>query len=113
MSYDRYPAESYPGYNSPRGLPCPVVIPQRRPGDKGRGFILAYAPVLEQCDIDHEVWLEFLRSCNKAVQGSPVLSAVEVAAFGVSMAPELIVMSVATAAGIVVNKLNKQWAQWK
>lgn len=41
-------------------LPCPVIIPQRRPRDKGRGFVRAYAPVLEDSGISQEVFLQFL-----------------------------------------------------
>jgi hypothetical protein len=41
--------------NQPRPtgrLPLTVVLPQRRPKDRSRGFIRAYAPVLENCGID-------------------------------------------------------------
>lgn len=41
-------------------LPCPVVIPQRRPRNKDRGFVRAYAPILRDCGIDQEVFLQFL-----------------------------------------------------
>jgi len=47
-------------------LPCPVVLPQRRPHSKGRGFIRAYAPVLDQCGIDQQTFLDFLDSFDKA-----------------------------------------------
>lgn len=49
-------------------LQCPVVIPQRRPGSKTRGFIRAYAPVLSNHDIDQETFLTFLKSFHKASQ---------------------------------------------
>jgi hypothetical protein len=39
-------------------LPCPVIIPQRRPRDKKRGFVRAYAPVLESCGIDQKTFLD-------------------------------------------------------
>lgn len=45
-------------------LPCPVVIPQRRLGNKERGFVEAYAPVLEQCGIDQDTFLDFIREFN-------------------------------------------------
>ena len=50
------------------GLRCPVVIPQRRPGSKTRGFIRAYAPVLADFDIDQETFLGFLKAFHKASQ---------------------------------------------
>lgn len=41
-------------------LPCPVIIPQRRPRNKDRGFVRAYAPILGDSGIDQEVFLQFL-----------------------------------------------------
>lgn len=49
-------------------LPCPVIIPQRRPRTKGRGFVRAYAPVLADCGIDQDTFLEFLKTFHKASQ---------------------------------------------
>lgn len=40
-------------------LPCPVIIPQRRPGSKSRGFVRAYAPVMERCGVGQDVFLKF------------------------------------------------------
>lgn len=40
-------------------LPCPVIIPQRRPGTKSRGFVRAYAPVMEGCGVGQDVFLKF------------------------------------------------------
>lgn len=41
-------------------LPAPVVIPQRRPNTRSRGFLCAYAPALAACGIEQEPFLEFL-----------------------------------------------------
>ena len=54
--------------SEPGRLPCPVVIPQRRPRTKSRGFVKAYAPVLADCDIDQDTFLEFLKTFQKASQ---------------------------------------------
>ena len=51
-------------------LPCPVVIPQRRPREKGRGFIRAYAPVLNDCGIDQDTFLRFLKTFHQASKAS-------------------------------------------
>ena len=51
---------------APPRLPCPVVIPQRRPGSKTRGFMRAYAPVLADYDISEAAFLNFLKSFHKA-----------------------------------------------
>jgi hypothetical protein len=47
-------------------LPCPVILPQRRPGAKGRGFVRAYAPVLAQAGIDQDTFLGFLNGWDDA-----------------------------------------------
>ncbi len=60
-----------PPYTPTRGrLPCPVIIPQRRPKNKSRGFVRAYAPVLADCGINQATFLDFLKSFHKASQVS-------------------------------------------
>ena len=49
-------------------LPCPVIIPQRRPHKKSRGFVQAYAPVLANCQIDQDAFMEFHKALFKASQ---------------------------------------------
>jgi hypothetical protein len=49
-------------------LPCPVIIPQRRPGAKRRGFVRAYAPVLQDCGIGQDVFLKFISDFHKSSQ---------------------------------------------
>jgi hypothetical protein len=51
-----------------RRLPCPVIIPQRRPGAKKRGFVRAYAPVLADCGISQDVFVKFISDFHKASQ---------------------------------------------
>ena len=48
------------------GLPCPVIIPQRRPENQSRGWIRAYAPALMDCGIDQRQFLSFLDGFNEA-----------------------------------------------
>ena len=62
-------------------LPFPVIIPQRRPGSKGRGFVRAYAPVLGECaGIDQDVFLKFLKDWYQASKASAWIEVVYVAA---------------------------------
>jgi hypothetical protein len=50
-------------------LPCPVILPQRRPKNKARGFVRAYAPVLgEYSGIDQKTFLDFLDDFHKSSQ---------------------------------------------
>lgn len=54
-----------PAPKETRPLPCPVIIPQRRPRKRDRGFARAYAPVLADCGISQDVFLEFLEDLDK------------------------------------------------
>jgi hypothetical protein len=58
-------------YPVPQGIQqgklcLPVVLPQRRPKDRTRGFIRAYAPDLMNCGIDQAMFLDFLETFNLA-----------------------------------------------
>ena len=49
-------------------LPYPVIIPSRRPHNKRRGFVQAYAPILANCDIDQDSFMQFHEAMFKACQ---------------------------------------------
>ena len=96
-----------------RRLPCPVIIPQSRPRTKSRGFVRAYAPVLGDCGIDQETWMDFLETFHKASQASPIFSGILVAGHLVGYVPSIsamvasmLVQATATAA-IVVQSLSR------
>lgn len=56
-----------PSYTTATGrLPCPVIIPQRRPHDQSRGFVRAYAPMLADCGISQAAFLHFLKALHQA-----------------------------------------------
>ena len=64
---EKHPAPTQLQHLQP--LPCPVILPQRRPKDKTRGFIRAYAPVLGECaGIDQQTFLDFLEDFHKSSQ---------------------------------------------
>ncbi|CAK7210538.1 hypothetical protein SCUCBS95973_000816 [Sporothrix curviconia] len=69
-------------------LPCPVIIPQRRPRNKARGFVRAYAPVLGDCGISQDVFLQFLKGWYLASKASPWIDVVYVAAGIAGFVPE-------------------------
>ena len=50
------------------GLSCPVIIPQRRPHTKSRGFVRAYAPALDHCQIDQKIFMDFLEGFEDAIK---------------------------------------------
>ena len=79
-------------------LPCPVILPQRRPKNKQRGFVRAYAPVLEQSSgIDQKMFIDFLEDLDKASKASPVFDVINLACFAVGLVPNPIAMAVSTA----------------
>jgi len=68
-------------------LLLPVVLPQRRPKDRSRGFIRAYAPVLENCGIDQATWLAFLDTFQKSSAANPWLNAINMASIATMFIP--------------------------
>lgn len=80
---DDYPV---PQGIEPHGkLTLPVVLPQRRPKDRSRGFIRAYAPELMNAGIDQAMFLDFLETFNVASQASPWMNAINMA--GLALLP--------------------------
>ncbi|KIW01200.1 uncharacterized protein PV09_07248 [Verruconis gallopava] len=78
-------------------LPVPVVIPQRRPRTKSRGFVRAYAPILNDCAIDENTFLMFLKNFHLASQASKGLMVVFLASTVAGFVPEMITQIVSTA----------------
>jgi hypothetical protein len=85
-------------------LPAPVILPQRRPKNKMRGFVRAYAPVLGECSgIDSETFIDFLNAFDKASKASPVFDVINVAAMAVGFVPNPIAMGVSIAVQFAAN----------
>jgi hypothetical protein len=61
-------------------LPCPIIIPQRRPRNNAHGFVRAYPPLLEPCGIDQHAFITLLANFHKSLQSSPVFPAIQIAA---------------------------------
>ncbi|KAH8703687.1 hypothetical protein BGW36DRAFT_278623, partial [Talaromyces proteolyticus] len=91
----------------------PVVIPQRRPGNKQRGFMKAYAPILSQCGISEEHFHDFIDALNKAIQVSKWVAAVQIAAFGASFVPNHISMGATAAVQVASVIAAKAQIRWK
>ena len=62
----QYPAPSVSRVTG--SLPCPVIIPQRRPHKKSRGFVQAYAPVLADSGVTQDAFMQFHKAMYKASQ---------------------------------------------
>lgn len=91
-----HPLPPHPANHDP--LPCPVIIPQRRPRTKSRGFVKAYAPVLHNVGIDQTTWMDFLKSFHKASQASPVFGAILIAGNLIGFVPSVAAMVASTLA---------------
>jgi hypothetical protein len=65
-------------------LSYPIIIPQRRPGTKTRGFARAYPPDLVDFGIDQQAFLRFLKNFHTASQSSSALHVLSIAASATS-----------------------------
>ncbi|KAK4505224.1 hypothetical protein PRZ48_003187 [Zasmidium cellare] len=78
-------------------LPAAVIIPQRRPGTRTRGFVRAYAPALADSGIDQKAWLEFMDGFHEQTeqQGyfnvTNIAVALSVLSYTISCGPSIIV----------------------
>lgn len=94
-------------------LPYPVILPQRRPGTKRRGFIRAYAPDLAACGIDQDTFLRFLKNFHKSSQGSPVFTVLLIAAGIAGLAPSVIAIAVTTAVQFAAKTAQEVQARYR
>lgn len=83
---DAHLAESFaqqyplsPSYERPF-LQYPVVLPQRRPRTRARGFVRAYAPDLNAFGIDQDMFLDFVDRANQSCRGCEALGLLNFAA---------------------------------
>lgn len=86
---------------TPQGrLPAPVIIPQKRPDMRSRGFVRAYAPALAECGVDQAAFLDFLDGFHKEINkhgyfnASNIAVALSVMSYTVSVAPSAVVSNI-------------------
>ncbi|KAH6609094.1 hypothetical protein Trco_002440 [Trichoderma cornu-damae] len=84
-------------------LRMPVIIPQRRPGERSRGFILAYAPLLQDAGIDQTTFVDFVKELNLAATPSPWINAINLAAVAMRHVPEPVTIAVSIAAQVTTQ----------
>ncbi|RAH64411.1 uncharacterized protein BO66DRAFT_361146 [Aspergillus aculeatinus CBS 121060] len=75
----------------------PVAVPQRRPKDKKRGFIRAYAPDLETVGIDQETWFDMIETLNEASLANPWMNAINLASLAATPLPFAISTAISVA----------------
>ncbi|KAI8964465.1 hypothetical protein F5Y11DRAFT_315769 [Daldinia sp. FL1419] len=88
---------------TPQRLPYPIIIPQRRPGQRTRGFIRAYAPDLMRFGIDESMFMGFLDQLDKATASSPLVGAINFAANFAGFIPSAIGSTVGLAVQVTAG----------
>lgn len=96
------PAPPSPEGQSPK-LTLPVLITQRRPGKRSRGFVRAYAPLLNEVGIDQPTFLDFIDNLNKAVQPSGLIQALNLASIAGLFAPDHFAVLISLVIQIATN----------
>ncbi|KAH6884198.1 hypothetical protein B0T10DRAFT_518246 [Thelonectria olida] len=96
----QYPPPPYPPSSQ---LALPVILPQRRPKNRQRGFVQAYAPVLNDCAISQDMFLDLLETFYISSQASPWIAAINLAGLGLSFVPHVsMLVGLAIQAGVMV-----------
>ncbi|KAK0109686.1 hypothetical protein ONS95_002365 [Cadophora gregata] len=101
----RHPApETQDGkYPALQSLSLPVILPQKRPKDRSRGFVKAYAPALEQSGIDQATFLDFLETFEQGIRVSPWLEAINLVSLAALSLPIPEAMAIDIACMVVVE----------
>ncbi|OJJ30860.1 hypothetical protein ASPWEDRAFT_118810, partial [Aspergillus wentii DTO 134E9] len=97
----------------PPKLALPVIITQRRPGERARGFLRAYAPVLADVGIDQKTFLEFMDDLNKAVMPNGLIQAVNLAALAGHAAPAPAALAIAITLKIATEMADAAHSRYK
>ncbi|KAF6809563.1 FAD binding domain protein [Colletotrichum sojae] len=84
----RHPSQTEMNRDSQVTLALPVVLPQRRPEQRRRGFVRAYAPVLADAGVDQRAFLDFVDTFNKSLEPNPWINALNLAGFAELPIPE-------------------------
>ncbi|KAK8200360.1 hypothetical protein IWZ00DRAFT_42806 [Phyllosticta capitalensis] len=83
-------------------LPYPVILPQRRPREKARGFVRAYAPSLSSAGIDEASFMSFLAAFHRESQVHPIFNVILVGTTIAGFVPDITVAAVCTAINVAV-----------
>lgn len=106
-----------PPHSEPRSpaarLKLPVVLTQRRPKARDRGFVRAYAPILEDVSIDQDSFLDFIDKLNKAVEPSPWIQAINLAGLAAQHVPLAVSMAVSVALKIAADSASEVHSRTK
>jgi hypothetical protein len=102
-----------PSTTSDKGLELPVVLVQRRPKKRARGFVRAYAPDLASVGIGQEAFLDFIDTLNKVLEPNPWLYAINLAGFAEHAVPEPAMMLLGIGVGIATEALMEAQSRFQ
>lgn len=108
----RHPLDSTK-HRSSSPIDLPIVIPQRRPKKRGRGFVRAYSPVLASAGIDQPEFLDFVDSFNKAIVPSEWIQAIELISWAGMAAPEPIAILLDQALEMAVQSATEAQSRYR
>ncbi|RAH76513.1 hypothetical protein BO86DRAFT_404583 [Aspergillus japonicus CBS 114.51] len=94
-------------------LAFPVILPQRRPRTKTRGFVHAYAPGWQDAGINQATFLRFLKDLHTHTQASPVLEVLSIAAGIAGVYPDLLIAGVVQTVQIAATagrEIQERWS---
>lgn len=76
---ERHPPPPYKQQQPVGNLAMPVILPQRRPHSRTRGWVRGYAPVLADAGVDQAAWVEFLDQFEESLNNNNVFWAANAA----------------------------------
>lgn len=100
-------------------LPAPVIIPQKRPDMRSRGFVRAYAPAIDSCGVDQDAFLDFIEGFHKEINKHGYFNATNIAvalsamSYTLSVAPSAVVHFSAMAVHISIEASRRLYISKK
>jgi hypothetical protein len=89
-------------------LPLPIIVPQRRPSTRSRGFLPVYSPDLfAHKRITQDDFISFLADLNSSSQSSSGLRAINIAAMAAGFVPSAIAIATSLSIQIAVRNAMK------
>lgn len=108
---ERHPCQS--NVNLGTKLALPVILVQRRPKQRARGFVRAYAPTLSDVGIDQETFVDFIDTFNKALEPNPYIYAINLAGFAELAVPDPLMMLFGVGVGIATDAIMELQSRFK
>ena len=110
---ERHPVPNEDSWLVTGSLAMPVILPQRRPGSRVRGFVSAYAPMLNDCGIDQTTFLDFLDCFRNSMRSAPWFNVLNLAVAGLHAIPSATVMIASHIAHLTIEAARQARSHYK